>query len=255
MGSDNILQKIGKTYTTNECLFIQYNTEKSNWGCVGYTFEHECKQYQTVLPPSGFPDIAEIISLKRPEFTRNPVLLRLLDAYVAAGRLNKLTNKKRCVIVGSGPTIGDFKYGGMIDAADAYVIRLNRPADEKYFENYGRRTDLYFGCEYAKDLLEKQPNKTLISHSMITKISEYFKPGNDKWLTTGMIAILLFSRVFPEIQIFGFGMHGEDVPSELFTSINEPTPVRTHHNLKYEHELLDQMEDCDMLKRLESMSK
>ena len=66
----NIKPSPFKVYIANECLFIQYNFQASNWGCVGYVYSETANVRSDPNPPKGFDKIESIIDIRK--FTPPP---------------------------------------------------------------------------------------------------------------------------------------------------------------------------------------
>lgn len=247
--SDLILTKFTDykhTYRTNKCLFIQYNIQKSNWGCIGYTYESEYRQYRSDIVPNGFIDIRKIIEQeKMPQQTQKSQLEK------TAARMQQTfkTDRKSVIVIGSNPSIKDFQAMQYIDNNESFIIRLNRPPIKDCIQNYGEKTDLFIGCEYLKNQLKDVSNKFLISHPEILEISKQYVKEKDKWLTTGFIAILLALQLFDKVEIFGFGYANKKEDDIGYSSICE-TMKKTHHLMNYEHKLIQQFIDVDFKGRL-----
>lgn len=156
---------------------------------------------------------------------------------------------KSAIVIGSNPSITDFNAKDFINNGNQFIIRLNRPAIEKYKCNYGERTDLYFGCEFLKDLLKNVNNKILVSHNDILNISKKYIQQKDKWLTTGFIAILVALKIFDKVEIFGFGYADKKEDDVKYTSICDQLKT-SHHLMNYEHELIQQFIDKDYKEKL-----
>ena len=63
----NIKPSPFKVYIANKCLFIQYNFQRSNWGCIGYAYSETAKVKSDPNPPLGFDRIESIVDVR--EFT------------------------------------------------------------------------------------------------------------------------------------------------------------------------------------------
>lgn len=227
--ADTILSYLDSDiYVVKEDLFIQYNISKSNCGIVGYIFNQPNGNIGQIssVPPAGFDNCKKIFQHY------------ILTEYAKKYNLNK-DNKDECIIIGANQSLKTKQLSNYINTSDKTIIRLNRLPSQKLEEFYGNRTDLFFGCEYLKDLLKNVSNKVLIDHLSIINISKYFIDENDKWLTTGLICILLALQFYKKVYIFGFGLKNDINNSNQYISVNE-TIQKCHHLLGFEHRLINE---------------
>ena len=231
---DNIFEAI---IQMNNCImhtskpyFIQYSGYKSLNKHIGYTLDGK----DNYLPPSGFLPIDTY-------FTDPFINKENLKQFVEDINLNT-NNKKKCIIIGSNPSLKKCLAANYIDNDNSkFKIRINRHPADNLIKYYGKRTDVYSCCKINFDPYIKNKNKKqfIITDKHIKLISKDFYPYTDNtWLTTGFMTILLCLQIFDSVEIFGFGCSNTKEDDIKYVSVNE-TVEKTHHNINYEHMIID----------------
>lgn len=227
---DVSFSNVTNLYRLRKPIFIQYCDAKSMNGHVGY-ISHEKSSMDA---PHGFRRIESYVGYR-------------YDASRVSQFAQKLkwTKKStRCLVIGSNPSIANVYLRDYVNAFDGDVVRINRTPVEDMIVHYGSRTDTVFTCQWYEENVFRTSgvDKIVIDHDMVMDMSRELRPPRGKWLTTGMIAILLALSIYDSVEILGFGIP-EVTEGGLYKSIH-PTKIcdmksaEFGHDLNFEHWLI-----------------
>ena len=231
------------SYISNCNLFIQRCEDKSMNGYSGYILDNVGHKE----PPDGFCRSEDLIGIPI-DMERIASVCKLKGFDLKGGK---------CIVIGSNPSIKNVSLGNYVDSFDGTVIRINRIADEKFLKNYGKRTDFIITCEWYEKNVNKFPDisRIVLNDSDINKISSQFSLPKDKWLTTGMIGILMSLYAFEHVEILGFGIP-DICENGRYNSLHDGGnkydmgSKEFHHDLNYEHSLLGIFKRINFKERL-----
>lgn len=145
------------------------------------------------------------------------------------------SEKSRCLVIGSGPSIKSGKRAAYVDGFDGLVIRINRLPFPELTGFYGKRTDLLFTTEWSEKTVCKYDfsPKIVLRHEDILAASVGFGGRKWTWMTTGMVCILMALSAFESVELLGFG-GGES--GSVHTSLSY-----ANHDLAFEHGMIREL--------------
>lgn len=228
--ADDFYGILKNVYIPNKNIFIQRNVAKSMNGYSGYIWDNKSRS----KPPEGFCMFEDIIGIS----------LDMDDIRKSTEKQGFKPNAKKCIVIGSNPSIKGMRLKDYIDGFEGDVVRINKISQDEYKEDYGTRTDVLMTCPWYEKTIVKYDfkNKILLDDGIIHHISSQFQLPNDKWLTTGMCGILMALSMYDTVELLGFGKpdvsEGATYKS-LHNSKNYKMDSKDfHHDLDYEHHVL-----------------
>lgn len=228
--SDGFFDQFGPIYISNEKIFIQRCRKRSMNGFVGYIWDAKSNP----SPPPGFLREEHYLGIGLDEDAIRSMASSLIENM----------SSENCLIIGSGPSISGCGLGGYVDSFNGDVIRVNRLPMSKYKRDYGSRTDILFTCKWYDDFVARQDfdKKVIVDDGQISSISKKFSLPDGKWLTTGMICIIMSMCSYGRAFLMGFGS-GPCGSDEMYQSIHEIKNLNVvpgeHHDISYEHDMID----------------
>ena len=170
-------------------------------------------------------------------------------------QINALKRKDcKCLIIGSNPSILDFKLKQIINDFDGIVIRCNRDPDKELIDNYGDRTDLFVTYEGCNSIHNKNVEKLIFSKSNTYEFDHIFQfLENRQYFTTGFKCIIMSLCMGFKTFIFGFGNSSDIDDSKSFRVIYDNELKKQVHDISIEHQFINMLEKQKKISRLETM--
>ena len=153
------------------------------------------------------------------------------------------------IVVGSSRSVCGTGLGRYVDIGNHLVVRVNRKPNPDFANDYGSKTDIFFGCPLYEKFIRDMGNRVIIPHRYIIDISnDFMEDTSQKWLTTGFIAILMTCCFSKHTEILGFG----NTPDKIISDGNGGKSLVTYssgeqrydrHDLDFEHRILKVLHD------------
>lgn len=170
-------------------------------------------------------------------------------------KINSLKRKNsKCLIIGSNPSILNFKMKQFINDFDGIVIRCNRDPDKMLSDNYGDRTDLFVTYEGCNSIHDKTTEKMTFSKSNTCEFDHIFQfLDHRQYFTTGFKCIIMSLCMGYDTFIYGFGNISDVDDSKSFRVIYDNDLKKQIHDISIEHKFINMLEINEKISRLETL--
>lgn len=232
-------------YMLGDRLFLQLNTVKSKHGHLWYS----SLAGFTFCPPEKFYNDEKAEERIRP--IRRSRFMNIMS------RIG-LNGGRKCIIIGSNPSVKKAKLGRYVDCFDGDVIRIDHYPLEDYFGNYGRVVDIIVASDaYEKKLGSSTAmcGKSVVISKKDRREVAKFSPIGTGLMSTGAAFVLIALESYEIVELLGFGDPYVDEPY-TYSSVHNPDimdlsgEMYDSYFLDVEHRFLRKLADGEMKGRL-----